>query len=167
MSERDVFGKPINVPKLADRAMSRELLEYAGQVTVEAIQNEIRRASFKGVPVDLIRSFEYKIENDQLVISSDHPAAAYLDRGVKPYQMSHLTKVRKPIPIITDSGEVVFRSATEASMRSGGWRHPGIEGKDFIQRGVAKAQEEIKKKAVEQTKRQIKARFSKILKKLG
>jgi hypothetical protein len=39
--------------------------------------------------------------------------------------MLWLRKATRPIPIVTETGEVIFRNATTASMRRGSWVHPG------------------------------------------
>ena len=161
MSDKDIFGRPLpaNAPLRDSSSLSPKFLEEAGKLAVQEIQAEIRRASFKRLPLDLLRSFDYTVQGDQLVIRSDHPAAGYLNRGVRAYQMTHLTKARRPIPIVKDNGEVVFRSATKASMRDGKWRHPGFRGLNFIERGAKRALDTIRQQALEQTKREVAARF--------
>jgi len=138
---------------------SKNFLETLGPVVLREVKAEIRRTSFQGLPVKLLDSFSYQVQNGQLVISSSHPAAVYLNRGVKAYQMTHLTKARRPIPIITDQGKVVFRTATKASMAKGGWRHPGFRGKNFMERGAKRAMDKVKQQAMAQTRDQIVQRF--------
>jgi hypothetical protein len=94
-----------------------------------------------------------------LVLESDHPAAKYLDKGVKAHQMTYLSKSDKPIPILTDEGDVIFRSATPKSMQEGKWQHPGIKGKNFIERGVEKAREKVKERIAQSIKDRIKSRL--------
>ena len=152
-----------NAAKLADTSsLSKSFLEEAGATVVREIQAEIRRTAFKGQPVALLRSFKSEVRNGQIVVSSDHPAATYLNDGVRAYQMTHLTKARRPIPIVTDDGRVIFRSATQESMRSGSWRHPGFAPKNFIERGVERGMREVGRKAVEHTRAQIARRFASV-----
>lgn len=159
MSDRDRLGKPLKTVDLTKENIDPDLMEEVGRRAVAAIKAEIRRTTFQSSPTELANSFKYEIKNGILSITSDHPAAEYLNDGVRPYQMTHLTKARRPIPILLDNGEVIFRSATKESMQEGKWRHPGFSGKNFIERGVAKAMGEVRSMAVENVKAKVRARF--------
>jgi hypothetical protein len=156
---RGIYGKPlVKGTPLEDEADRTKLLEETGREAIKEVQKEISRLSFKGQPTDLLNSFTYEVEGKStLVLSSDHPAAKYLNRGVKPHQMKYLEGAT--VPIVTDDGEVKFRTATPKSMRDGKWQHPGIKGKHFLERGVEKAREKIKQKVAEDIKERIKKRF--------
>lgn len=158
---RGVYGKPlVKGTPLEDDEDRSDLLEETGKEAIEEVKKEIRRTSFKGQPKDLLDSFSYRVEGKStLVLESDHPAAKYLDKGVKAHQMTYLAKSDKPIPILTDEGEVIFRSATPKSMQEGKWQHPGIKGKNFLDRGVDKAREKVKERIAESIKDRIKSRF--------
>lgn len=162
---RGVYGKPIvrDTP-LEDQEDRTEMLEALGEDAIDKIKKEIRRTSFKGQPTDLLNSFDYEVKGKStLVIKSDHPAAKYLNKGVRRYQMTHLTKADTAIPIVTDSGEVKFRNATPKSMRDGKWYHPGIKGKHFLDRGVEKAREEMKERVASKSIEEVKKRVRSIL----
>jgi hypothetical protein len=151
---------------LKDGKMSPAFMDKVGKLAIREIQAEIRRSSFKRLPIDLLNSFDYTVKGTQLQIRSSHPAAVHLNRGVKPYVMTHLTKTRKAIPIMTSTGKVVFRKATVASLQKGRWRHPGFAGKNFVERGVARAIKQVKQEAVSQTRRDVAARFLTFMKRL-
>ena len=144
---RGLYGKPL-VKDLPDKAQVEKVkhaaLHRAGKEAIKAIQREIRRSSWNRSPVNLLNSFSYKVTGSTLEILSDHPAAQYLNKGVKPHQMIYLERADRPIPIIKENGELIFRNATRASMQRGSWQHPGIKGKHFLDRGVRKAREKIK-----------------------
>lgn len=144
---RSVYGKPLlsDLPE-SNRVESvkQEALERVGKAAIKAIQKEIRRSSWNRSPRNLLNSFTYEVKGSSVRISSDHPATEYLNRGVKPHQMTYLTKAERPIPIITETGELIFRYATDQSMRDGKWQHPGFKGKHFLERGVEAAREEVK-----------------------
>jgi hypothetical protein len=59
--------------------------------------------------------------------------------------MRWLTKARAPIPIITEDGRLIFRSATIKSMRDGKWIHPGRPPYDFIEMAKKEAKTQIRK----------------------
>jgi hypothetical protein len=132
--------------------VKKAALELVGEEAVDQIREEIRRSSWNSSPRALLESFEYRVEGSQMIIESDHPAARYIDKGVDSYQMTHLTESSKPIPIITDQGELIFRWATEQTMEDGKWQHPGISGKNFIDRGIRKARQRVKEEVQRQVR---------------
>lgn len=144
---RGIYGLPL-VRHLPDKRqiekVKKAALERAGKYAIREIQREIRRASWNKTPTALLRSFAYQVKESSLIITSDHPAAHYLDKGVDPHQMIYLERADRPIPIITAEGDVIFRQATSKTMADGSWQHPGIKGKHFLTRGVERARERIK-----------------------
>lgn len=150
---RGVYGKPLvkGIPSDADvDAAKEEALERAGKYAVEEIQREIKRSSWNNKPTRLLDSFDYEVSGSTMVIKSDHPAAKYLNKDVQPHQMIYLERAKRPIPIITDDGEVIYRTASSQSMADGSWQHPGIKGKHFLDRGVEKARERVKEELVKE-----------------
>lgn len=154
---RGMYGKPLTRgTPLEDEVDRRSLLEETGDLAIEEIKKEIRRLTFKGSAKNLLDSFSYRVEGKStLIIESNHPAVKYLDKGVRSYQMKHLTKADKPIPIVMDDGSVIFRTATPKSMQEGKWVHPGIRGKNFLDKGLEKAREKIKEKVKEDIKNRL------------
>jgi hypothetical protein len=148
---RVVYGKPLvkGMPSSLDiEKVKTEALERAGVLAIKEIQKEIKRASWNNSPKNLLESFSYEVKSSSLEIHSDHPAAKYIEKGVKPHQMTYLTKAKGPIPIVTEKGDVIFRNPSSSSMSNGGWQHSGIKGKHFLEKGVEKAKEEIKKEVI-------------------
>lgn len=153
MSVKDGKGK-VFLKDLPDESdvdkVVRDTMERLGKVAVKAYQNEVRRSSWNRTPTTLINSFKYEVKPDgTLHVSSDHPAATYLNKGVRSHTMDYLQNAKRPIPIITDSGEVVYRTPSFQSMNNGQWRHPGISGKHFLERGQEKAQKAVKEELAE------------------
>lgn len=153
MSVKDSKGRVLfrDVPNQADiDAEVKKAMDRLGKVAVAAFQKEVRRSSWNRTPNNLINSFKYEVKPDgSLRVSSDHPAAKYLDKGVAPGQMTYLQKAERPIPIITDSGDVIYRTPSFQSMRNGQWRHPGISGKHFLERGQEAAKKAMKEEVAE------------------
>ena len=124
--------------------MRRKMLEEMGDLAVKAVRDEIRRSSFKHSPQDLIDSISYRITEEGIEISSDHPAMEYLNRGVRPHRMDYLPR-GTPIPIIQDDGTVVFRTPGSKTGPGGEWYHPGLKGKHFLDRGRERATREMQR----------------------
>ena len=122
-----------------------KILEKAGKKAVKAFQDEVKRSSWKSSPKNLVDSFEYDVDREgNLKVTSNHPAAEYLNRGVKPHPMTYLEDAKRPIPIITSSGQVIYRKPSSSIGQDGSWQHPGFKGKHFLDRGKEKAQKAFK-----------------------
>jgi len=157
---KTIYGKPLTKAAPLDLNQNKgQVLEKAGEEAIKAIQKEIMRFTFKSKPDDLLKSFSYKVGSSSVSIESTHPAAKYLDKGVRPYQMKHLVKATRPIPIIKDNGELIFRNATQSGMNRGKWKHPGIKARNFMDRGVEAAKKTIKEQIQEDIKNKVKSRF--------
>lgn len=144
--------------------MKRRALKKMGPLAIEEIKRELDRHSFKSPPSKLKQSFEYEIKGtNKLIIRSDHPAATYLEEGVDDYQMDHLIKSSKPIPIMKDNGEVIFREATPQTMSDGKWWHPGIKGMHFIEKAVKRAKDKVKEEMGEEYRNFMEKQARKIL----
>jgi hypothetical protein len=71
--------------------------------------------------------------------------------------MTWLTKAQAPIPIVTDDGELIFRSATPKSMQDGKWVHPGRQPTTVIERAKKAAREVVKKRLGTELRKQLRA----------
>lgn len=105
----------------------------------------------------LLKSFEAKIGPRSVTVIAKHPAFRPLLEGQRKGQMTWLRKAKKPIPIITDSGELIFRSATAKSMDDGRWIHPGREPTTVIEKTRKIARETLKKHIKKELAQQLKA----------
>ena len=94
----------------------------------------------------LSRSLRVKIYPNSLVITTNHPGFKPLVYGQRKMQMKWLTKAKVPIPIVLDSGEMIFRWATPQSMANGHWWHPGRGREDFVTQAKKEAREFVKKR---------------------
>jgi hypothetical protein len=139
----------------AAKAMRKKALQKIGPIAIHEIKKELDRHSFKSPPTRLKKSFTYSIQDNQLIIRSDHPAATFLEEGVRKHQMTYLNKEgeeSKTIPIMKDDGRVIFRQATEQTMEDGSWFHPGIQGEHFIEKAVDRARQRVKREMKEEYK---------------
>lgn len=142
-SERDKFA--------ALQAAQSELLKrIKRKLTVQTAFTQRARAA-------LSRHLKVTVKPSSLVVTADHPGFEWLIRGRKRAQMKWLRKARRPIPIITKEGKLIFRNATARSMKHGpltgpnvgtkpGWIHPGRAPTDFIERAKAEARVFLKEK---------------------
>ena len=84
---------------------------------------------------------------------SAHPGFRNMLRGRKQKQMKWLTKARTPIPIMTEDGELIFRTATVKSMRSGKWVHPGRPAHDFVHEAKKEAMLHVRARVLKDLER--------------
>ena len=103
----------------------------------------------------LARAVSIEVRGSSLVIIAKHPAWKPLVEGQRPGQMKWLTKAKRPIPIVTESGEIIFRSATPKSMMDGKWMHPGRQPSDFVERARQEAREFMRTKLYREFVRQM------------
>lgn len=69
--------------------------------------------------------------------------------------MTWLTKARAPIPIILDSGQLIFRNATLASMSRGGWWHPGRHPTDYVNKAKKLTRDFMRTKIMKETEKHV------------
>ena len=109
----------------------------------------------------LSQSLRVEIKKSSLVITALHPAFFPLIKGQRSQQMTWLTKAKRPIPIVTESGELIFRTATAKSMANGRWVHPGRKPQDFIEKAKAESRAYVKKRIRQELKKQIASQWGK------
>jgi hypothetical protein len=107
----------------------------------------------------LSRALKVVAKASSIQITANHPAFRPLLMGREGGQMRWLVKARAPIPIITEEGELIFRSATPRSMKNGKWIHPGHEPTTIIEKARKEAREHIKKAIKRDLQRQVAAAF--------
>lgn len=138
-----VYKKPLEVAELQDKnpldRFKRELTKrLKSELQQEAFSDDAKRALGKAIRVE--------VKPHSLQVTARHPAWRPLVEGQKSEQMTWLTKSKAPIPIITEKGELIFRSATPRSMKNGSWVHPGREPSHFVDRAKRQARKYVKEK---------------------
>jgi hypothetical protein len=87
---------------------------------------------------NLIDSVGATIKKNGVTFDIDADYAEILNRGVKKHKMRYLIDVG-PIPIVTKTGQKIFRMATTQNVEGGKWTHPGFKrGKGFFDVSVNK-----------------------------
>jgi hypothetical protein len=148
------YGKPLIDEKrvhLVDPTTLTADIQQAMQMLNRSIMRRLRAAlqttdyspSAKRMLASAVR---IEIKQSSLAVTVNHPAFKPLIMGQKSQQMTWLTKARAPIPIVTDDGQLIFRSATAKSMANGKWVHPGRPSTGIIEKVREEAREAVKKR---------------------
>jgi len=138
-----IYGKPLvkGLDASPDKALQRVKFSVLRRLRDKLVQSTFSERAKKA----LSKALQVVIGESSLTIYSNHPAFVHLMRGQKKGQMTWLVKARAPIPIITESGELIFRSATIKSMRDGKWVHPGRPPYNFVEKAKDEAKTQIRK----------------------
>lgn len=107
----------------------------------------------------LSKALFIKVGPSSLIIMAKHPAWRPLVEGQRKGQMSWLAKAKKPIPIVTETGEVIFRSATAKSLADGRWMHPGRQRSHFYDRAREEARDFLRTKLAGHIRQQMAQAF--------
>lgn len=149
-------------PLLPARAFANfrpeRFLKEVERELLRSIRQKIRQEAFSpAAKKRLTRGFEVRIGPKSLTVVAKDPAFRPLLEGQKSGQMRWLVKARAPIPIVLDSGEMIFRSATPKSMDNGKWIHPGRKPTTVIEKAKAEVRTLMKKRAKELVQQQLRA----------
>lgn len=145
--------KPLLPTGELERFGSSKVLKSLQKEVFREIQKRIMQEPFSpAAKKALMDGFRLNIGERSLTVEAIHPAFRPLLEGRRPGQMRWLTKAKGPIPIITDTGELIFRSATPRSMENGSWYHPGSQPTTVIEKATATAREIVKKRLKAQLK---------------
>lgn len=151
MNLKPVVGENLRLePDKVLRQLKRELHNRIKLKIQEAnFSQRAKRAFSKAVTI--------RVMPRSLMIMTNHPGFVPMLRGRESRQMRWLTKAKHPIPIFTDTGELIFRWATPRSMANGKWVHPGRKPSNFIEAAKKEAREFVKEKISKEVLRHIRA----------
>lgn len=136
-----VYGKPL----VASSALIEKALARVKASVIARVRHELLRAPFSDrAKAAFAKAIKVEVKRSSLSIVTNHPALVHFLRGRKNQQMTWLTKASAPIPIFTEDGRLIFRSATAKSMADGKWVHPGKDRYDFVQRVKQEAKIAVK-----------------------
>lgn len=152
--------RPLVSQQELERISPERVLRGLQQSILKRIRSKLLQAPFSDrAKKALYRGVEVRVGKNSVTVVAKHPAFRPLLEGQKPQQMRWLTRAKRPIPIITDEGELIFRSATPRSMENGSWYHPGRKPTDIIERAREEAREAIRENVARDIRRQIRAAF--------
>lgn len=161
MKVTSVYYKPLAEGFLSGVSPDKILHMMANDV-VKRMRDKMRQTTFSDrAKKALARCIEFKVGPSSLTIIAKHPAFFPLVKGQKKEQMTWLKKAKRPIPIITETGELIFRWASPRSLANGKWVHPGRQPQDFIAQAKKESREYIRQRMAKELKRQIKAAWTK------
>jgi hypothetical protein len=152
---KSTYLKPLMPERFADlspntvlRTLKTEMLRrIKAQLTQTTFSDRAKKALAKAVKIE--------VHESSLRITANHPAWRPLVEGQRSGQMTWLTKARRPIPIVTETGEIIFRSATPKSMSDGKWVHPGRAPSNFIEKARQEAREFMRTKLFREFQNQL------------
>lgn len=120
------------------------------------------------------RAIKIEAKPASLAVTVNHPGFIPLARGRKRRQMLWLKKASRPIPIITETGKLIFRNAHAGSLtwthgpmtgpnvgKGKGWVHPGGSPQDFVEQAKAEARVFLKQKLKKDLANEVRKAFAK------
>ncbi len=160
MSVGKVRVKDILPPVIhLDTAKPLRLLQ---QEALQVVRRKLTQTSFsRDAKKALAKALTIKTGSNRITVTAHHPAWKALIEGQKKGPSRWLTKSKTPIPIVTDTGKVIFRRATSKSMRDGKWVHPGRKPSSFIEDAREAAHDFLSEKLSENFRVQLLRGFKK------
>jgi len=150
--------KPLVPPNALEKINVSKTLRSLQQSVLKRIRHKILQTTFsQRAKKALYNGVEVRVGPRSITVVAKHPAFRPLLEGQRSGQMRWLLKARGPIPIITEEGELIFRSATPRSMDNGSWYHPGRQSTTVIERARKEAREVIREKIRKTLKEQVRA----------
>jgi len=150
--------KPLVRPYDLEQLNPERVIKRLRREVIKQLKAQIQQETFSpAAKRKLMECFEVKAGPRSITVIAKHPAFRALLEGQKSGQMAWLTKAKRPIPIITDDGELIFRSATPKSMADGKWVHPGREPTTVIEKTRKIARATLKKYIKKEIGMQLKA----------
>jgi hypothetical protein len=148
--------KPLVPAGALDKVDPRKVMQMTQREVLKQIRERIQEGAFsQRAKIALSRGLRTKIGKSSITVIATHPAFFPLLQGRKREQMSWLTKATRPIPIILDNGEMIFRNASPRSMAEGRWYHPGRANSLIIDKAREATREVVKRRVGKALLRQL------------
>lgn len=147
-----IYMKPL-VPKgFEDRIDPERILKTLKQDILKRIRKSIQSQDTFSLRAKtaLAKAVKIEVRASSVRVTVNHPAWRPMVLGMKEQQMKWLSKAKAPIPIITDTGEIIFRTASARSLANGKWVHPGYQRTNLIEKARRDARAFVRKKVVQQ-----------------
>lgn len=150
--------KPLLPPGTLERVNPRRILKMVQREVLKTIQRKIVQSTLSHrAKVALKKGFEIQLRMSSIVVVARHPGFRPLLEGRHERQMRWLVKAQRPIPIVTDEGELIFRNATPRSMDNGSWYHPPRQPTTVMEKAREEAREVIKVRLRKELLREIRS----------
>jgi hypothetical protein len=148
--------KPLASTEALERLNPEKILQDVQKKILKAVRKRIMQDAFSPeAKKTLSKGIKTKLGPRSLTIVATHPAFLPLVMGQKTGQMRWLRKSPTPIPIVLDSGKVIFRTASARSMNDGKWVHPGRKPS----RVVDLARKDARKIVLDKIKKELRKQF--------
>jgi hypothetical protein len=133
--------------KMVDGVDVESALTALGKEILRKVRQKLKQSAFSDAAKKrLAKALAVKSYPNSIRIVAKDPLWNYLVNGQKKGQMKWLKRARAPIPIVTETGQVIFRSATAKSMADGKWIHPGRPIFDVMDLAKKEARAVVQKK---------------------
>src|SRR5574338_223956 len=151
-----IYLRPLLPPNPIKGMSIDKVLRQTQRDVLRRVKRKLLQTTFsERAKKALAKSIHVVLKPSSLQIVSNHPAFIPLLKGQRQSQMTWLTKAKRPIPIITESGELIFRTATAKSMADGKWVHPGRPPSDFLDKAKEETRNFVKAKLMEEVRKQL------------
>lgn len=147
---------PLLPPGTLENFNPRRVLKALDREVTKTIRNKILQSTFSHrAKMALAQGFKIRHDASSITVVAVHPGFRPLLEGRRNRQMKWLVKAQAPIPIITDTGELIFRSATPRSMENGSWYHPQRKATTVLQKARVEARKVIMARMAKVMRRQV------------
>lgn len=110
------------------------------------LKSKLQQTTFShAAKSSLAKAMRVEVKKSSILLTVKHPAWRPLIEGQKKGPMVWLKRAKAPIPIITETGKLIFRSATPKSFANGKWIHPGRKSSNFVEIARKESREWAKK----------------------
>jgi hypothetical protein len=157
-----VYLKPLLPKDIAKGTDIEAVLKKAKTDLIRRLRGKLKQTVFSDrAKRALSKALSIEIKASSLQVIAKHPAFAPLVLGQRPGQMKWLMNARRPVPIITEEGKLIFRSATAKSMRDGKWLHPGRPPSTFVEKAKEESRTFLKEKFKKELRKKIRKSWGK------
>lgn len=153
--------KPLLPPGALEKINPQKVLKAVRLQVLKKIQKSILDSTLSHrAKVALSNGMEIRRGLNSITVVAKHPAFRPLLEGRRQRQMRWLMKAKRPIPIITKEGKLIFRSATPRSMDNGSWYHPPRQNTTIIEKAREDAKKIIKARLLREFRKEVKKGFA-------
>ena len=159
------YGKPL-VRAFDDLRLERAFRLLSRDVMRRVRANVLQTTFSDAAKKRLTKAVRVKLGPSSLRLVVKDPLWRYLLGGRKAQEMKWLRKAKKPIPIVTETGKLIFRSGQPGVVKSGPregstprWYHPGRGPIDVLSRAKEESRKSIRVKLGKEIARQVQTRI--------
>ena len=154
--------KPLSPTDALPQLNPEKVLKKVRKEILKRIRDRIMLGAFSpAAKKALTTGLKTKLGPRSVTLIATHPAFMPLIKGQKAGQMRWLRKSPTPIPIVLDSGKVIFRTASAKSMESGRWMHPGHAPTGIVEMAREEARTVVRKQLKKELLKQLRKGLSK------